>query len=83
LIVTPTEPACLLMSATIVPHSTASALVTPQIAMTPLPALVIAAANASIVATGTPDASEAAAAVPCPTSAAQNAISLPGLVAIH
>ena len=32
---------------------------------------------------GTPDASDAAAAVPAPVSAAQNAISLPGWTGIH
>ena len=65
LMVTPTLPAFLLMSATITPHSTASAVVTPQMAITALPAPLMAAARASIVAAGTPEASEAAATEPC------------------
>ncbi len=35
------------------------------------------------VAAGTPEASDAAATVPCPVSAAQSAMSLPGFAAIH
>ena len=83
LMVVPTEPAFLLMSATMAPQSTALAVVTPQIAMTPLPAAVMALAKASSVAAGTPEASDAAAIVPAPVSAAQICISLPGLAAIH